>query len=230
MRKIAMIFVALCGAIMSACVDINLKSELPKVEYYELDNVRVEVPKCGAWEIIALEGIEIPQSLAGKNILRKNGDLVRSVDGVRLNEGIKSSFESMLIKTFAKHCLKIITPPFSGIKVEKFLRIKVLDFGADFANRAGDSANRAKIAESSGDSAIDSAKNGRDSAVDSANAKSYANVNFAFLLHQNGSILQSDIIAESSAISDFKSEAIVKALQDSANSAIANLANKIIPK
>ncbi|MGX3010389.1 hypothetical protein ACWIUD_02330 [Helicobacter sp. 23-1044] len=227
MRKIAMIFMALCAALMSACVDINLKSELPKVEYYELDNVRVEVPKCGAWEIIALEGIEIPQSLAGKNILRKNGDLVRSVDGVRLNEGIKSSFESMLIKTFAKHCLKIITPPFSGIKVEKFLRIKVLDFGVD---SAVDSANRTKIVESNEDSAVDSAKNGADSAIDSANAKSYANVNFAFLLHQNGSILQSDIIAESSAISDFKSEAIVKALQDSANSAIANLANKIIPK
>lgn len=197
-------FVAVMGAFLSACVDINLKSELPKVDYYTLDNIAIEARNCGAHDIVALESIEIPQSLAGKNILYKDGAQVRNVEGVRLNDSLKSNLESMLIKTFAKSCIKTITPPFSGIKVENFLRIKVLDF------------NAIKGAESSSDSA-----NG---------AEGDAVISLSYQIYQNGVILQSDIIAESSKIDSFKGEVVFKALQDSANKAIKTLTNKMIPK
>lgn len=197
-------FLVAMGAIFSACVDINLKSELPKVDYYTLDNISANAPHCGAYQLVALESIELPQSIAGKNILYKDGAQVRSVEGVRLNDSLKSNLESMLIKTFAKSCIKTITPPFSGIKVENFLRIKVLDF------------NAIKSAESS----LDSANGAEGDAV----------ISLSYQIYQNGVILQSDIIAESSKIDSFKGEVIFKALQDSANKAIKTLTNKMIPK
>lgn len=41
---------------------------------------------------------------------------------------IGSELENMLIKEFHKNCLKTINPPFSGIKMESYLTIKLLDF------------------------------------------------------------------------------------------------------
>ena len=128
---------ATISVFFSACVDINLKSELPKVDYYELDNIVANAQNCEAYTIIALENIEIPQSFAGRNIFYKEGNRIRNLDGVRLNDNLKQSLESMLIKNFANHCIKAITPPFSGIKLERFLRIKLLNFNA---NRAADSS------------------------------------------------------------------------------------------
>ena len=130
---------ALVAGLFSACVDINLKSELPKVDYYELDNIEADAPNCEAYTIIALENIEIPQSFAGRNIFYKEGNRIRSVEGVRLNDNLKSNLESMLIKNFANHCIKAITPPFSGIKLEQFLRIKLLNFNANRADSSGES-------------------------------------------------------------------------------------------
>ena len=135
MKRLIFISAGFVAGLFSACVDINLKSELPKVDYYELDNIEANAPKCEAYTLIALESIEIPQSFAGRNILYKEGNRIRNAEGVRLNDNLKSSLESMLIKNFANHCIKAITPPFSGIKLEQFLRIKLLNFNA---NRAGD--------------------------------------------------------------------------------------------
>lgn len=199
-------FALIISAFFSACVDINLKSELPKVDYYELDDIKADAQNCGAYTIIALEGIEIPQSFAGRNIFYKEGNRIRNLDGIRLNDNLKSSLESMIIKNFANHCIKAITPPFSGIKLEQFLRIKLLNFNA---NRGADSS-----AESSVDSAEDS----------------NAVVSFAYQIYQNGNILQSGIITEYSAISDFNGEGIFNALQDSTKKAIRTLTDKIIPK
>lgn len=128
---------ATISVFFSACVDINLKSELPKVDYYELDDIVANAQNCESYTIIALENIEIPQSFAGRNIFYKEGNRIRNLDGVRLNDNLKQSLESMLIKNFANHCIKAITPPFSGIKLEQFLRIKLLNFNA---NRAADSS------------------------------------------------------------------------------------------
>lgn len=191
----------------SGCVDINLKSELPKVDYYELDNLNADSTQCGAFSIIALESIDIPQSLSSKNILYKDGNRIGKIEGINLSENLKSSVESMLIKSLSKHCIKVITPPFSGIKMEQFLRIKILAFNAI----KGVSNN------SSGDDSSDSKND-------------IAKVSLMFILHQNGTILQSGIITQDSAIDNFNAEYIFNALQDSTNKAINKLINKIISK
>lgn len=201
----------------SGCVDINLKSELPKVDYYELDNLNANSTQCGAFSMVALESIDIPQSLSSKNILYKDGNRIGKIEGINLSENLKSSIESMLIKSFSKHCIKVITPPFSGIKMEQFLRIKILAFNAVKSvsnNSSGDNSNKNDFSVgNSGDSKSDIAK-----------------VSLMFILHQNGTILQSGIITQDSAIDNFNAEHIFNALQDSTNKAINELINNITPK
>lgn len=203
-------FVAV-GAFFSACVDINLKSELPKVDYYTLDNIAIEAKNCGAHDIVALESIEIPQSLAGRNLTYKEGNRVHKIERINLNDSLKANIESMLIKSLANHCIRVITPPFSGMKIEQYLRIKILDFGAE------------KGVESNGDSTSDSSDS-------TTNAQNLARVSFAFVLHQNGVILQSGIITKTSLIENFSDEGIFNALQNTTNKAIKTLTNKMIPK
>lgn len=211
---------AILGAFFSACVDINLKSELPKVDYYALDNIALSRTNCGTSDIVAIEAIEIPARFAGKNIFYNDKNLISKVEGINLNDSLKGSIESMLIKSLANHCIKAITPPFSGIKIERFLRIKVIDFGAE------KNANNANVgAESRGDSM--QSNSGRDS---SKKAQNLAKISFVFVLHQNGIILQSGIITEHSAISDFSGEEIFNALQRSTNTAIKSLVDKMIAK
>ncbi len=200
--------VCLVGAFFSACVDINLKSEMPNLDYYKLDNIATNNESCGAYTMLGLQKLDIPRAMAGKNILYLNGNVIRNVKGISLNENLGDELESMIIKNFANHCIKAITPPFSGINLEQFLRVKLIDFMAieDYDN--ADLEIRAKIGES----------------------KHIAKVSFMFVLHQNGAILQSGIITEYSAISDFSGEQIFNALQDSSKKAIERLTDKIIPK
>ena len=201
-------FWAVIGAFFSACVDINLKSEMPNLDYYKLDNIATNAESCGAYTMLGLQKLDIPRAMAGKNILYLNGNVIRNVKGISLNENLGDELESMIIKNFANHCIKAITPPFSGIKVEQFLRVKLIDFMAIEDYNNADLEIRAKIGES----------------------KHIAKVSFMFVLHQNGSISQSGIITEYSAIRDFSGEQIFSALQDSSKNAIKTLTDKIIPK
>lgn len=225
-------FVAIVGAIFSACVDINLKSELPKVDYYTLDNIALEAKNCGAHDIVGLESIEIPQSLAGRNLTYKDGNRVHKIKRINLNDSLKANIETMLIKNLANHCIRVITPPFSGIKIERYLRVKMLDFGAEkgveSVESSGDSTRN--LAESAQNLGRDSAKK-HNSTHDTQNlAQNMARVSFAFVLHQNGVILQSGIITKTSSIEKFNDEGIFNALQNATNKAIKTLTNKMIPK
>ncbi len=114
--------------LFSACVSVNLKSELPNINYYKLDNTKAESKICGAYDLIGLVGIEVPSAYRNNKILYSNNSKVNELEGVHFISDIGSSLENILIKEFHKHCLKIINPPFSGIKIESYLKIKLLDF------------------------------------------------------------------------------------------------------
>lgn len=212
-RAIKISAILVCGAFFSACVDINLKSEMPNLDYYKLDNIATNGELCDSYTMLGLQKLDIPRAMAGKNILYLNGNVIRNVKGISLNENLGDELESMIIKNFANHCIKAITPPFSGIQLEQFLRIKLIDFMAveNYTESYAKELN-SEIRAKMGD------------------AKHIAKVSFMFVLHQNGTILQSGIITEYSAISDFSGEQIFSALQNSSKNAIETLTNKIIPK
>lgn len=126
MKKLVLIIVAV---LFSGCFDVNLKSELPNIEYYSLDNVALEDSKvCEAYNLFGLNKIEIPPIYQHRNILYKDSNKVLNLQGASLSNSLESELESIIIKDFAPKCLKIITPPFSGMDIEQFMRIKLLDF------------------------------------------------------------------------------------------------------
>lgn len=112
----------------SACVGINLKSELPNINYYKLDTLVAESKICDAYNLIGLVGIEAPSKYQNAKILYSKNNKVSELSGVNFTNDIVNELESMLIKEFHKHCLKIINPPFSGTKIESYLKLKLLDF------------------------------------------------------------------------------------------------------
>ncbi|RDU62279.1 hypothetical protein [Helicobacter sp. MIT 14-3879] len=129
MRILIFIFLAL---FFSACFDVNLKSELPKLNYYDLDTIEVESFKsCGAYNIIGLNKVDIPSKYQNKKILYKEDSKISSLEGVNFSNSLDNSIESMIIKNFSAKCLKIIVPPFSGINVDSYLSVKLLDFIID---------------------------------------------------------------------------------------------------
>lgn len=112
----------------SACVSVNLKSELPNINYYKLDTLVAESKICDAYNLIGLVGIEVPSKYQNAKILYSKNNKVSELSRVNFANDIVNELESMLIKEFHKHCLKIINPPFSGTKIESYLKLKLLDF------------------------------------------------------------------------------------------------------
>lgn len=129
MRHIYKISILISIAIFfGACVNVNLKNELPSINYYKLDTTIAESKICGAYDLIGLVDIEVPDEYRNNKILYIDDNKVNELKGVRFINDIGSELENMLIKEFHKHCLKIINPPFSGIKIESYLKLKLLDF------------------------------------------------------------------------------------------------------
>lgn len=120
------------AVMFSGCFDINLKSELPEINYYDLDNNKAsDSPSCGAYNFIALNKIDIPSQFGANKILLKNNAKITYLPSVVLIKSLKESLESIIIKKFNARCIKTIIPPFSAIKIEQILQIKLLDFGLD---------------------------------------------------------------------------------------------------
>lgn len=127
MKTINNIAVFLWSVAFVACVDVNLKNELPNISYYTLDNSTAESKFCEAYELIGLNSIEVPKENQNK-ILYKENSQIKTLKQVNFIRSIDKSLESLIIKEFHKNCLKIITPPLSGINLDYMLQIKILDF------------------------------------------------------------------------------------------------------
>ena len=120
------ILILICVA-FSGCT-INLKSELPSINYYKLDTTLAKSSTCEAYSLIGLSGIEVPSKYQNAKILYSDNAKVSELKGVHFSNDIKNELENMLIKESYKHCLKVINPPFSGTKIESYLKLKLLDF------------------------------------------------------------------------------------------------------
>lgn len=129
MKNVLLVIIAV---MFYGCFDINLKSELPTMEYYTLDNVVIEDSKvCSSYRSFGLDNIDILPVYQGRNILYKDSNRVLSIEGASLSNSLESELEDIIIKYFSGKCIKVITPPFSGIDIKQFIRIKLLDFIID---------------------------------------------------------------------------------------------------
>lgn len=139
MRNIFLsIFVAY---LLVGCVDINLKNELPKLDYFDLDRSKsTTTSPCGAYNFIAIGNIDIPSEYKSNRILYKSKGRVSFSNDVKFVKTLSESLESMIIKEFNLKCIKTIIPPFSSINIESYLKIKVLEFSINKDNKEADVA------------------------------------------------------------------------------------------
>ena len=130
MNKI--IFVLVFGIILNGCIDVNFKTKLPAMNYYNLDSLEIKDSfECGAYNFLALASIEIPQEYRNNKILYKEDGKITYSTNASFIKNINESFESMMIKNFSQKCIKTIIPPLSGLSIENYLRLKLLDFSID---------------------------------------------------------------------------------------------------
>ena len=130
MNKI--IFVLVFGIMLSGCIDVNFKTKLPTMNYYNLDSLEAkDSSECGAYNFVALASIEIPQEYRNNKILYREGGKITYSTNASFIKNINESFESMIIKNFTQKCIKTIIPPLSGLSIENYLRLKLLDFSID---------------------------------------------------------------------------------------------------
>lgn len=136
------IFLLVCMAYFFAgCIDINLKSELPKLKYFDLDNSKyTTTSSCEAYNFIALGNIDIPSEYKNNKILYKSKGIVSFDNNTRFIKPLDESLENIIIKEFNHKCIKTIIPPFSGINIEEYLKIKVIEFSIDMDNKEADVA------------------------------------------------------------------------------------------
>lgn len=195
------------GLFFTGCINLNLRSELPEINYYTLDSLETtSTEPCGAYNYIALGAIDIPSEYQGNKILQKNDLKAHYINEIKLIKGLNESLESMIIKEFNKQCIKTIIPPFSGINVENYLKIKLLDFSID-----KNVANVAIFYQISQKGAIlQSGIIAESSEIESNNEKPNK---------EESNKNDSDLL-----------DSKVKALRDSSFEVVHKLANKIIPK
>lgn len=111
------------------CIDINLKNELPELNYFDLDKLKSKTTEhCEAYNFIALGNIDIPSEYKINKVLYKTKNKVSYLTNIRLIKPLNESLESMIIKEFNSKCIKTIIPPFSSLNIDSYLKIKVLDF------------------------------------------------------------------------------------------------------
>lgn len=117
--------------IFVGCFDVNLKSQLPNNDIYELDALKsYSSQSCNAYNFIAISNISVPSEFDNR-IKIKEGDKISYLPNVVLSKSISENLESIIIKYFNAKCIKTIIPPFSGINVESYLKLRIVDFMID---------------------------------------------------------------------------------------------------
>lgn len=110
------------------CVDVKIKSEIPKKTYYDLDTTGLKNSTCSNFNIIGLGGVLAVTSLNNKNILhKKSSGEISTYGDVQWIDHPKDMIQSMLIKQGYEKCISFERNSMS--KVKKFVTLEILFLG-----------------------------------------------------------------------------------------------------
>ncbi|PAF43357.1 hypothetical protein [Helicobacter sp. 11S03491-1] len=127
MKKVAIILYAL---ILGGCVNLKIKSELPKIDLYSLNTHSLVSSKCQGYKDIALIGIESSTLYDTKDILIHSDDgKIQSMEGKKWVDFPKNMLKDLLAQEASKQCILISLPPFGTSLPQKMLKLMILSFG-----------------------------------------------------------------------------------------------------
>lgn len=114
--------------LFAGCVDVKIKSEIPKKTYYDLDVREVKSRHCSRLWAIGLSEVSSISSMDSKNIIQKksNGETT-NYENMQWVDNPKSMFKTMLLKQAYAKCLDFEKP--SLRKIERFLSVEILFLG-----------------------------------------------------------------------------------------------------
>lgn len=114
--------------LFTGCIDVKIKSEIPKKIYYDLDVREVKSKRCSDLWVIGLSEVSSISSIDSQNIIQKksNGETT-NYENMQWVDNPKSMFKTILLKQAYDKCLIFENPSLS--KMERFLSVEILFLG-----------------------------------------------------------------------------------------------------
>ncbi len=127
MKKITLAL-TLLALVLSGCVDVRIKSMIPKKTYYSLDISDVENGVCPNFQTIGLGDFSSLSLFNSTNIIKKQGSgQIDFLENTLWIDSPKEMLRVILIKNALKECISLESGSLQRVK--KFLSIKVLFLG-----------------------------------------------------------------------------------------------------
>ncbi len=123
-------FVLLVLAIfINGCVDVKIKSEIPKKSYYDLDISEIDSKTCHHFANIGLGGISSVSSFETPNVIKKQKNGQTSVvENTLWVDNPKEMFKNILIKNALNECINLDAGSMQYMDRIVFVKILFLGF------------------------------------------------------------------------------------------------------
>ncbi|PAF42133.1 ABC-type transport auxiliary lipoprotein family protein [Helicobacter sp. 11S02596-1] len=126
MKKLAMIILVL---MFSGCVSVKLKSELPKMDHYDINTETSWNLECSNPTEIGLMGITSSDIYNTKDILVKSEDgQITHLENQKWVDLPKNMLQNLLMRESQKQCILITTRPFGTNAPKNLISIDILSF------------------------------------------------------------------------------------------------------
>lgn len=124
MKKLAILI--LLPFFFAGCISLKIKSELPKIQSYDL-NPTVSPNSCKEYKNIGLISIDSTGIYDSKKIIIRSDDgKISSKEGLQWVDSPKNIFKDLLIAQSAKNCILITLPPFGTDLPQNILKLTLL--------------------------------------------------------------------------------------------------------
>ncbi len=120
--------ILLIAGLFLGCVDVKIKSQIPKKTYYDLDTKKMDARECKQFITIGMGEISSIAVIDNKNIITKksNGETSSNIN-IQWVDNPKSMLKSMLIKQGYEKCINFEEPSLK--KITKILFVDLLFLG-----------------------------------------------------------------------------------------------------
>lgn len=110
------------------CIDIRIKSEIPKKSYYDLDTMDLGSKSCPAFKRVGFSGVGILASVDNQNIVSKTKEgKIEFVPGVFWVDNPREMIKNLFIKSAYASCISLESGSIQ--RMDKHLLVNVLFLG-----------------------------------------------------------------------------------------------------
>lgn len=115
---------ALCVIFLNGCLNVNLKSVLPKEEYFSLDSIALN--PCKKMESTLNLNVNVLSPYDGKDILINNAGQIKILDTYKWVDLPKNMVRNAMLKVGANNCMTIESGSAVGLRLST-LRLTIND-------------------------------------------------------------------------------------------------------